>query len=387
MVALRGEGMIVYCLGMQSSGSTWLYNIARELLLAADKQHVAFRVELYEHLLDDRCFGTHDALLRGHTLESGMLRLLNLTGVKAVLSFREPRDAVASFVQRFGDYGAQFLPTCNDIARNLASLLSASQILNHISFFYEDRFTEDLDSVRRLADFLGLSVAAVTQAEIFDKYRAGTVKAFIANIDKLSEDRLFIDQARNAMDRETSFHRTHISDMRVGKWRDVLTKDQQEAVSELFDGYAHLLEDRAIGEGRLPGPLNWVEPLRGFNVTFTSTLFAPVQDIHDAPHLLHGQTLLSGLGMQILRDIYLPQGRWRFCLHMPTLDAFELRTCQNGQVILEAKSDGHEVTFEYSNKLHDHPFDLHVIYDGMNDDAAADALPPPARLEATFMPH
>ena len=143
--------MIVYCLGMQSSGSTWLYNVVREILAADDVPHTAYRVELYEHLFDPRAFEHRHGVLRAHNVDSLLLRLLKMTDTKAVLSYRDPRDAVASFLQRFGNYGGRFLPICNDIHRNLASLLSASQMLHQVSFFYEDGFTTKVATIQRLA--------------------------------------------------------------------------------------------------------------------------------------------------------------------------------------------------------------------------------------------
>ena len=378
--------MIVYCLGMQSSGSTWLYNVVRELLAASGTPHVALRAELYEHFLDDRCIESPNALLRGHIVDSALLRMLALAGVRTVLSFREPRDAVASFVQRFGDYGATFISSCNDIARNLASLLTASQTMAHLSFFYEDRFTENPDSVRRLAAFFGLPVAENTQRAIFDKYRAATVKTFLRNIDALPEDRLYVDGARNAMDRETSFHRTHISDMRIGKWRDVLTGEQQAAVEELFADYAALLEERAVGTGPKAGPANRVERLRPFGIVFASALFAPVNDIHAFTHFLRGRDLRVPFGVQALREIYLPQGNWHIEVRAPEIGPFGAQICQNGAVVCVAWSEGDAVRFDYHNKLHDHPLDVAVQYHAMDDDVEADAPPPRATLTARFSP-
>jgi hypothetical protein len=43
------------------------------------------------------------------------------------------------------------------------------------------------------------------------------------------------------------------------------------------------------------------------------------------------------------------------------------------------------ITFRLLNELHDHPFDLHITYEGMNDDASQRAMPPFVTLEAQLM--
>lgn len=375
--------MIVYCLGMQSSGSTWLYNVVREIMTAAGLEHAAFRVEMYENFLDGRAAEYRNGVLRGHNIQSGLLRMLNMADIKAVLSFRDPRDAVASFLQRFGDYGAKFLPVCTQTARNLATLLSASQELDQMSFFYEDGFTENPQTVRDVAEFLGLPLADHQAQAIFEKYRAATVQAFIANIDQLPDERRFVDQVNNTMDRVTSFHRTHISDMRVDKWRDVLSEEQQSAVSELFDDYARLLRERTTGIGRTPRR-DGVRRLLPVSVTFSSRLFAPVDSLDNFTRFLTCAEVRSPRGIQVLRAIYLPEGEWDIRLRVPGLTGAAVKLCQNGKIVHQAAMSDGTSSFEYINRLHDHVLDLNIVYDGMDDDIAADRPPPAAVLEATL---
>lgn len=376
--------MIVYCLGMQSSGSTWLYNIVREIFGAAGLDHAAYRAEMYEHFLDPRAAEHPHAVLRGHNLETGLLRLLHMADIKTILTFREPRDAVASFLQRFGKHGAKFVPVCNDTQRNLATLLSASQHLEHLTFYYEDGFTERLETVRTLADFIGLPLADRQVYAIFDKYRAETVKSFIANIDHLPQDRLFVDDTQNAMDRQTSFHRTHISDMRIGKWRDVLDGEQQRVATELFADSAKLLQRHATGVGRNPHRSDGVQRLLPFRMVFASALFAPVDSLDHFTRFLTCRELYGSLGMRILAFIYLPEGEWDLHLRVPGLSGVSAKLCQHGEVVRNDPARGDTVRFRFLNRMHDHPFDLHLVYDGMEHDAATDHPPPRVTLEATL---
>jgi hypothetical protein len=208
----------------------------------------------------------------------------------------------------------------------------------------------------------------------------------MADIDKLPGDRLFVDEANNAMDRETSFHRTHISDMRVDKWRDVLAPDAQATVTELFGDYSRLLESRAVGVGHAAGPLYGVKPLAPFAVTFSSTLFAPVDDVHSFSRFLGSREVTKPMGMKVLDQMFLPQGGWRVRITVPKVPAFEVRVCQNGAVIHETKSQAGVARFNFRNQLHDRPFDVHVRYAGMDADVGSNVPPPHALFEATFAP-
>jgi hypothetical protein len=353
---------------------------------AAGIDHTAYRVEELENLIDPRASGVRNGVLRGHNADTILMRTLNLTDSKAIISFRDPRDAVASFLQRFGDYGAKRLTTCNDVSRNLSSLLTASQTLDCLSFFYEDGFTADPGSVRRIADFIGADLDEAQIQTIFAKYHADAVKSFITKIDKLPEDRLFVDQASNAMDRETSFHRTHISDMRIGKWRDVLDATTQELVSPLFDDYAVLLQDRKVGQGREPGRNPDVLPLGPVRVTFTSVAFAPVDSLEHFTRLLRIDEVASGLGVKVLDNIFLPIGRWSYRLNVPGKNAVQARYCQYGEVIRECDLQDGVVEFQHRNVMHDNAFDLHISYEGMEKDIAENAPVPTVTLQAELVP-
>lgn len=379
--------MIVYCLGMQSSGSTWLYNVVRDLMNAAGLKHTAMRAEMYQNFMEQRAARHRNGVLRGHNVQSALIRILNLNDVKTIMSFRDPRDAVTSFLQRFGNYGAEFLPVCNDIARNLASLVTASQQLDHLSFFYEDKFTESPQTVRKVAEFIGLPASDELVETIFDKYRAAKVKDLMAKLDELPESQRFVDpNNNNVADRATSFHRTHISDMRVGKWQEVLTAEQQEVVGELFGDYAQLLRDRTTGQGRTPGRTDGVQPLRPFKIVYSgkSALFAPANREGRFVHAPRCRDVHSPLGVQVLGFIYLPESQWDFRLRTPGIKGATARLCQNGQVIRTVTTTTDVMTFRYLNQLHDHALEVHLTYDAMEADIAADRPPPQVILEATL---
>lgn len=368
--------MIIYCLGMEASGSTWIYNVVREIFAVHEISHVAFRVEEFEQIADDRAHEAKNIIMRAHNVNSFLLRFLEASDTKTIISLRDPRDCVASCIQRFGEYGGKLIPTCNDITRNLASALSARNALRNLTFFYEDGFTTRTESVLQCAEFLGLPISEAQATAIFDRYTPESIKRLIAQLAENRDERLFVDAVtHNIMDRETSFHRTHISDMRVGKWRDVLPDDSRATVERLFDGYARLLSDRNLD---LTGSGSELE------IAFEGELFSPVDNMLYFERKLRTDEVTSVLGVKVLSDVYLPRGHWRFRFSTsdvagPTV----LKVCQNGEKLchIEAEADVYE--FELTNRLHDHPYDFNLAYRGMDEDAFSQRLPRDVTVVAT----
>ncbi len=383
--------MIIYCLGMQSSGSTWIYNVLREIFAVNKLPFTAYRVETFEELKDDRAFGAVNAVFRGHNVDSYLLRALALGDVRAILSFRDPRDAVASFMQRFG---TQFLPVCNDVMRNLASLVSAGSSMPNLSFFFEDRFTDDISTVRQCADFIGVPLTDAQASGIFEKYRSANVRRFIASLGRLPADRIYVDETANVMDRETSFHATHISDGQIGKWRTVLAPRDAALADAAFAGYAHALARKSLarkslarkslarkslereGVGRETPERETPEretperetleretlggPAEALRIRFDSDLFCPIDDPVKFTRVLQRSEVSGALGIKALDHIYLPLGRWRLHGDVSVHQPFKANLCQNGRLLFSATSQ--EGWFEQVvvNRLHDHPYDLHV---------------------------
>jgi hypothetical protein len=346
---------------MQSSGSTWIYNVLREIFAVNKLPFTAYLVETFEELKDDRAFGAVNAVFRGHNVDSYLLRALALGDVRAILSFRDPRDAVASFIQRFG---TQFLPVCNDVMRNLASLVSAGSSMPSLSFFFEDRFTDDISTVRQCADFIGVPLTDAQASGIFEKYRSANVRRFIASLGRLPADRIYVDETANVMDRETSFHATHISDGQIGKWRTVLAPRDAALADAAFAGYAHALARKSLereGVGReTPERETLGRPAEALRIRFDSDLFCPIDDPVKFTRVLQRSEVSGALGIKALDHIYLPLGRWRLHGDVSVHQPFKANLCQNGRLLFSATSQGDWFEQVVVNRLHDHPYDLHV---------------------------
>src|SRR5262249_4215352 len=149
-----------------------------------------------------------------------------LTRVEALLTFRDPRDAIASALQRFGPFGQRFIPAVRETMRNFVSGLTVAGSLDHLAFFYEDGFTGEAATVRRVAKLLRVPLRTATINRIIQRYSVESVRRFTAALGELPPDRQHVDGTGKLMDRDTGFNVVHLSDMRIGKWMDVLDAGQ-----------------------------------------------------------------------------------------------------------------------------------------------------------------
>ncbi len=218
---------IVATIGMHGSASTWVFNVVRELMIAAigEIQVVSLYADQREQLPDavGRCL-----VIKSHHGSSGLDSWLTEVGANVFLSVRDPRDACVSMCQRFRSplaHCAQWIG--NDCNRLLRLAPRDYPLLR-----YEDRFFDDKDMVKRIAVSLALQPPPAMIDTIFDRYRTEAVRTFAESLGQLPPERL-TTVVRFPMDRVTQILGPHIGDTLSGKWRDLPT-DMQTELTRVF---------------------------------------------------------------------------------------------------------------------------------------------------------
>ncbi len=222
---------LVLTLGLRGSASTWSYNVARELMVAAcgaDRVHACF-AETTAALLAERGALGRAVVCKTHGF-ADLPVLAHLTDARIVATLRDPRDAVLSLMQRFGVPAEaavrSVLPSC-DLLRWCADA-------GHPVLRYEDRFFDAPATVDAISGHLGLPPDAAAHAAIFAAYRTDAVRAFAATVPDLPADRLVSDGRVFCFDRLTQIHRTHIGDAGSGKWRTRFDAPARAQLAHLF---------------------------------------------------------------------------------------------------------------------------------------------------------
>lgn len=217
---------VVICAGQFGSGSTWVFNVASEILARRTGAKVVRRY-LDEQTREDAFVNTNCiSVVKTHIPPFWFFSLANMANISILLSTRDPRDAATSMMTRFDldfEFIAQKICYCSQV---LAPLAARPNVL---LLRYEDKFTSRPETLDNIARHLGLELYKSERDEIFEKYTPEGVNKIIT---ELADKGVLTDASPiQAVDEETQWHLSHVGDGRVGKWRDILTDAQAASIS------------------------------------------------------------------------------------------------------------------------------------------------------------
>lgn len=164
-------------------------------------------------------------VIKTHVPSASLQFLASFSHASVFLTVREPRDSVASVVQRFGH---SFDNALKEIAQGSARMVEFANIYRPKVFRYEDRFYEDPETVSRIAEILKVHVSKTLLRKIFDLH---TSEAVEHRVKVLQRRGVFGRVAHpDQFDPKTHWHPGHVGDREIGKYPKVLTLKQQRMV-------------------------------------------------------------------------------------------------------------------------------------------------------------
>jgi hypothetical protein len=237
---VTSESSVILCAGLKSSGSTWLYNAVVQLLEEDRGNDVAKRgsapmLPFYADSLRDfpaRAARAGTMIIKTHRPSSGMEFLTRYVQASVLITVREPRDAIASLMQRFGH---RFEPCLSEVSVNGRRIVDLLENGGAVVFRYEQRFYERSESLERLATQLNLKISKQARGRIFRALTAANIKK---RITSLSAGGAFGKRPTpDSFDMRTQWHPGHIGDRQIGKYRAFLTLDMQERILAAMGDY------------------------------------------------------------------------------------------------------------------------------------------------------
>jgi hypothetical protein len=211
---------------MVGSGSTYLYNVAREILLA---DHRTATFATYSDEWDPSFDGRRHLLLKSHWGLRALLPLAERGFLRPIVSVRHPGDCVCSDMERFG-FSFNFSVKRVDLSLKFAS--SLRPLSETLLFRYEDRFTSGATTAGALARVFGIRLDAAQLAAISRKYDAAATRAYAANLDALPNLNRSPDNSSDAWCPTTQIHRGHIGKLVSDRWRN-LPAEQRRVIADL----------------------------------------------------------------------------------------------------------------------------------------------------------
>lgn len=226
-----GDAEIVVCLGLPRSGSTWLYNVARELLgRRYPEGPIAcgfsddFTAPQSKGPRPVRCF-----LIKAHNPNARFRALLNSTGVRLLMSIRDPRDAVVSLMQSFR---LPFRDAAGAVYSSARALAQTAQCRPGLLLRYEDGFPNHVATVQRIGEALGCTDEAPVLRKIHEELSAARVSERVRELGRRGAFRPA--PAFATWDPQTQWHPDHLGDGRVGKFTECLTTAQIRRLEQHF---------------------------------------------------------------------------------------------------------------------------------------------------------
>lgn len=226
---------LVCTVGLHGSASTYLFNVARELLAAAlgpDKV-LAFFSESVADVLRMPGLTERHAVWKLHCGDELWRPFVHLATPRVLVSIRDPRDCVASLMQRFN---AGFQPSVRALQHDCALAIHCADA-GYPVFDYNDGFFQQEDTVARIADYLGLDLPAERLQAIHAAFCTDSVRDHAARLMELPEGRRGGDGVRILMDKHTQIHRNHVLDGRAGRWREVFGAAECDFMAAQFRSF------------------------------------------------------------------------------------------------------------------------------------------------------
>ena len=216
-----------FCCGLHGSGSTWMFNLAREICRTQGVDFVSCHREFYAKLpLDD--LGSRLLVVKSHNPMDDLRPFIANSSEPAVITIRDPRDAVVSVMQRFPNSPANnFDEALKTVAHSARGLVALSRLREIPIFRYESGFVGSVETFDRIAAMLGASVSEDRRSAILAGLTPEAVKQTIGSLEAAG-----VIRGEDVWDRETLWHANHVGDGKVGKFESNLSPAQQNEIIE-----------------------------------------------------------------------------------------------------------------------------------------------------------
>jgi hypothetical protein len=224
--------MLIFCSGMPRSASTWAYNVCRLLLSQnPSRSLVAGFVGEWEDVDDylkkelTVTSTTRNILLKTHVPGPLSVGLIQSQKAKHLYTYRDPRDSLCSYL---AFEGGNFENVLEGNIRNLQRLNWYELNSQTLFIRYENMRCDTLQEIRRIANYLGLSLSEEVYQHIAEQTSLEASRKVMKDISKAETDQVF-QEGTHTIDRVTLLHDNHISKARgkTGRWQDEFSVDQK----------------------------------------------------------------------------------------------------------------------------------------------------------------
>ena len=267
--------MIILCLGLPSSASTWAFNIVRALVSTRNPDTLGVFAETSAAFQQAVLPGTTDVILKAHRLDEALFRVIEASDTPTIITWRDPRDAAVSMAQRAGHDILSEIPA---VQRSAACILSLLQLKrkNTLVLDYAADYMNRVETIRDIARCLQITPSAALVERLHSSLKTTALRKSLNSwSSKLVPESTFSTH----VDLDTHWHKNHIGDGKSDKWKTI-AKDELQLLDESLGGHAS-----AFSGGDRPFALQWDRiswgvydrrPVEGFDALKSHTRQAPI---------------------------------------------------------------------------------------------------------------
>jgi len=194
--------MIVFVAGMQRSGSTFCFNVVREVLKRSGSLHFTVAPGITKAAAEyPQC--TH-LILKDHSASEETIDLVRFGGIKAICSIRKPEDAIASWMERFGfslDKSIEDMRTWLEVYRKIRP--------HALTIPYDMIDRSPMATAWKISKYVDPHCGFILPLRLGWKYRKASVKRMTDSISK--DDPRVVDAKFTIFNIDNFFHRSHVS--------------------------------------------------------------------------------------------------------------------------------------------------------------------------------
>ena len=224
--------LVFSCFGQHGSGSTWMFNLARDVCKAKSIPFTSIHRD-WSINLPWQTPGVRVIVAKSQNPMADFQAFVANSLDPVVITVRDPRDAIVSFMQRFSNSLAKsFDEALAAIVLSAERLVTIKRLRDVPVFRYEDGFIGAQSTVARVAELLGVTLSEPERDEILGNLEPDAVRAKIGALENSGVIKTEAD-----WDRETQWHKGHVGDGKVGKWRDVLSPEQEREILDRTKEY------------------------------------------------------------------------------------------------------------------------------------------------------
>jgi len=172
--------VLVLCTGMRRSGSTWSFNIVKQLLARTSNTVYGGYNDLGDALRRQGSVCEH-VIVKTHAPEELGRALIKQRACRTVFTYREPLDSILSGMETFGSP----LETQSDGVKNDLDLMRFQvEAGGVLCVWYGDIVERTQEVVQAIADYLALALPADAIADIATMLSRDNVRRVIATLGK-----------------------------------------------------------------------------------------------------------------------------------------------------------------------------------------------------------